>query len=86
MAEMILGSMTIIWVAAIIVFIVIEIFTQGLACLPFIPSASHKANLPKTSSKKYIRISCAFYNLILAFLRSSTSKKRCIFEFSTQFF
>ena len=35
MAEMILGSMTIIWVAAIIVFIVIEIFTQGLTSIWF---------------------------------------------------
>ena len=35
MAEMILGNMTIIWVAAIIVFIVIEIFTQGLTSIWF---------------------------------------------------
>ena len=35
MAEMVLGNMTIIWVAAIIVFIVIEIFTQGLTSIWF---------------------------------------------------
>ena len=35
MAEAILGNMTIIWVAAIIVFIVIEIFTQGLTSIWF---------------------------------------------------
>ena len=35
MAEVLLGNMTIIWVAAIIVFIVIEIFTQGLTSIWF---------------------------------------------------
>ena len=35
MAELILGNMTIIWVAAIIIFIVIEIFTQGLTSIWF---------------------------------------------------
>ena len=35
MAEMILGNMTVIWVIAIIVFIVIEIFTQGLTSIWF---------------------------------------------------
>ena len=35
MAELILGNMTIIWVAAIIVFVVIEIFTQGLTSIWF---------------------------------------------------
>ena len=35
MAEMILGNMTWIWVAAIVVFIVIEIFTQGLTSIWF---------------------------------------------------
>ena len=35
MAELLIGHMTIIWVAAIIVFIVIEIFTQGLTTIWF---------------------------------------------------
>ena len=35
MAELILGSMTFVWVAAIIVFVVIEIFTQGLTSIWF---------------------------------------------------
>ena len=35
MAELILGNLTIIWVAAIILFIVIEIFTQGLTSIWF---------------------------------------------------
>ena len=35
MAELILSNMTFIWVAAIIVFIVIEIFTQGLTSIWF---------------------------------------------------
>ncbi len=35
MAELLLGNMTFIWVAAIIVFIVIEIFTQGLTSIWF---------------------------------------------------
>ena len=35
MAEALLGNLTIIWVAAIIVFIVIEIFTQGLTSIWF---------------------------------------------------
>ena len=35
MAELILGNMTFIWVAAIVVFIVIEIFTQGLTSIWF---------------------------------------------------
>ena len=35
MAELILGNMTFIWVAAIVIFIVIEIFTQGLTSIWF---------------------------------------------------
>ena len=39
MAEMILSNMTVIWVAAIIVFVVIEIFTQGLTSIWFAAGA-----------------------------------------------